>query len=267
MTGREKIRDLRNRLNITMQRVEDYSRQIAELENNEEFLVSTARLTQIENTDSIPSIFKLFSLSVVYRTHFIELLSAYGVDLERISKYQALLPLPQTTIASLSIYDEKRLISFPIRFDPAFKLDHTVLFSRMVEQWGEIPISLVQHLNVRKGLYGYIGSTDRTMYPLLRPGSFVQIDDRITTVMKGTYRSEFERPIYFLELRDGYACSWCEVQNTNFFLVPHPLSGAAIRIYQSRDVEVIGQVAGVAMRFRYQAPDTDAPRSLGQPQN
>jgi transcriptional regulator with XRE-family HTH domain len=266
MTGREKIKTLRNRLNITMREVEDYSRRIAELEENDEFLLSTARLTQIENTDSIPSIYKLFSLSVILRTHFIELLEGFGVDLEKISKYQALLPLPQTTVANLPVYNEQRLVTFPIRFDPAFTLNRTVLFSRIVQQWGEIPISLVQHLGIHTGLYGYIGSADRTMYPLLRPGSFVQIDDRYTGVAKAPWRSEFERPIYFVMLRDGYACSWCEVQNTDFYLVPHPLSGTATRRYETRDVEVIGQVAGIAMRIR-SSTDNESPKSLEQPRN
>jgi len=45
----------------------------------------------------------------------------------------------------------------------------------MVELWGEVPIALIQHLDIRHSQYGYVGLEDYTLYPLLRPGSFVQM--------------------------------------------------------------------------------------------
>ena len=88
------------------------------------------------------------------------------------------------------------------------------------------------------------------MYPLLRPGSFVQIDNQPTHMQAAEWRTEFDRPIYFVELRDGYACSWCEVRGSQLTLIPHPLSGCALRqfVYPS-EAEIIGQVTGVAMRL------------------
>ncbi len=65
---------------------------------------------------------------------------------------------------------------------------------------------------------------DYTLYPLLRPGSFVQIDPRMRRIQPSRWRTEFDRPIYFLELRNGYACGWCEVQGNELALLPHPLS-------------------------------------------
>ena len=250
MRNPEQLKELRNRLGITIRDVESQSRRIAEAEENEEFLISNAWLTQIENTQSVPSIFKLYTLSTIYRIKFTDLLSLYGIDLERISKHQALLPLPGTHLTELVVYDEERLVAFPVRFDPGFSAEKTNLLSRMVEIWGEVPIALIQHLDLRKSLHGYIGLADLSLYPLLRPGSFVQIDDRQTEVLKPPWRTEFERPIYFVELRNGYACSWCEVQGKNLFLVPHPLSGCTIRQYSyPNDAEIVGRVTGVAMRI------------------
>lgn len=88
------------------------------------------------------------------------------------------------------------------------------------------------------------------MYPLLRPGSFVQVDTQTRRSPATDWRTEFDRPIYFLELRDGYACSWCEVRGSQITLIPHPLSGCTIRQFAYPDeAELVGQVTAVAMRL------------------
>jgi len=84
---------------------------------------------------------------------------------------------------------------FPVRFDKSFSLEKTSLLARMVEVWGEVPIALIQKLGVRHCQYGYVGIQDYTLYPLLRPGSFVQIDSHPNRVGAGEWRTEFDRPI------------------------------------------------------------------------
>ena len=191
LTTAEQLRDVRNRLGITIRQVEEYSRRIAEVEGNEEFIISNAWITQIENRQAVPSIYKLYSLSTIYRIKFTDMLAVFGIDLEKISHHQTLLPLAETHLTQLTVYDEERPVSFPVRFDPGFSVEKTNLLSRMVEIWGEVPIALIQHLDLRNSLYGYIGLTDYSLYPILRPGSFVQIDDRQTKVHKPPWRSEF----------------------------------------------------------------------------
>ncbi len=264
----EQLKELRNRLGITTREVEVHSRKIAESEANEDYYVSNAWLTQIENKIAIPSIYKLYSLSVIYRVKFTDLLIFYGVDLDKIAKYQISMPLARTHLANLEVYDNDRSVSFPVRFDPGFKPDRTNLLSRIVEIWGEVPISLIQQLDFRHTSYGYIGLEDYTLYPLLRPGSFVQIDDRQRRVQKFTWHTEFERPIYFIELRTGYACSWCELQGAQLMLLPHPLSQCGVRQFAYPDeAEIVGRVTAVAMRivnFADSSP-ADSARLLKQP--
>lgn len=246
----DQLREIRNRLRVTTREVEDYSRRIAEAEGNDEFRISNAWLTQIENKDSIPGIYKLYSLSVIYRMKFSDLLLLYGIDLEKISKHQLATPLQNTHLVTLQVYDNDRAIAFPVRFDRGFRADQTNLISRLVEVWGEVPISLIQHLDIRHGQYGYIGLKDHTLFPLLRPGSFVQIDDRHTKIQLSHWRTEFDRPIYFIELRDGYACSWCELQGSTLTVVPHPLSNCPIRQFEyPAEAEIVGRVTAVAMRI------------------
>src|SRR5260370_32999031 len=88
------------------------------------------------------------------------------------------------------------------------------------------------------------------MYPLPRPGSFVQIDPDVKSPQAGIFRTEFDRPIYFLDLRNEYACSWCELYEGKLLLVPHPLSPAKHRLFPfPQEAEIIGQVTGVAMKI------------------
>jgi len=250
MTAGERLKHARLQLNLTTREVADRSQQIAESESNAEFLISNPWLTQVENSDSVPSIFKLYSLSSIYRIKFTDLLLLYGVDLQNLSRDQLAVPLPGTHLTNLEVYDQQRTVSFPIRFDRSFDIDNTNLLSRLVEVWGEVPIALIQHLDIRHGLYGYIGLQDMTLYPLLRPGSFVQIDPRMRKVQPMRWRTEFDRPIYFVELRDSYACAWCELQYGHLLLLPHPLSPCSVRrVAYGKDAEIVGQVTGVAMRL------------------
>src|SRR5437870_5088274 len=110
-----------------MREVEENSRKFASAEYNDEYIISNAWLTQIENSDVTPSIYKLFTLSVIYRTKFSDLLLFYGLDLNRIPQIQASYPLAQTHLAEIHLSDTDRTIQFPIRFDRGFSLDKTNL--------------------------------------------------------------------------------------------------------------------------------------------
>ncbi len=258
MRAGEQLRELRNRLSITTREVEEFSRAIAEDRQNEEFYISNAWLTQLENKNSIPSIFKLYSLSVIYRTRFSDLLKVFEIDLNDTSRYQLALPLENTHVVAFEEPEASQAVTFPVRFDKSFNLESTSLIARMVEVWGEVPVPLLQRLDVRHCQYGYVGTEDFTMFPLLRPGSFVQIENYPTRLHSSQWRSEFDRPIYFVELRDGYACAWCEMRGSQLTLIPHPLSGCTIRQFSyPSDAEIVGQVTGVAMRLVPPERDSD----------
>ena len=253
----EELKELRLRLGMTTRDVTDLSQKVVDSEGNEEFRVSNAWLSDIENSESIPSIYKLFTLGVVYHVKFGDLLQLYGIDVQKINKLQIEMPLRQTHLTPVEVFDEGGTVTFPIRFDQGFVRGKTNLLSRMVEIWGEVPIGVIRHLDVRHNMYGYIGLEDRTLYPLLRPGSFVQIDASIKKILPVKWQTEYERPIYFVELRDGYVCSWCELQGSQLILVPHPGSGCVIRQFKyEAEAEIVGRVTGLARRIV--APDEPA---------
>src|SRR5258707_11729759 len=177
------LRAIRRHLGISTRQVEKYSKQIVKAEGSAKFYISNAWLSQIEATGTVPSVQKLFSLSVIYRLNFVELLSLFGIDLERIGLHQLEIPLPKTHPAKLEVYNQDGAATFPVRFHEGFKVEKTTLLSRMVKIWGDVPISVIRHLDVRNSEYGYVGLRDHTMDPLVPPGSFVQIDNQVRELL------------------------------------------------------------------------------------
>lgn len=239
MPSGERLRELRLRSGITTRDVEEKSQLIAGAEGSPEFYISNAWLTKLENTDSIPSIHKLVSLSVIYHVAFSEILMLFGIDLGHIGTRQLEIASLKTHLVAAETGNSDRQLSLPARFEQRIDLSSTNLLSRMVEQWGDVPFSAIRHLSLRHNSYGFIGVQDFTLHPLLRPGSFVQIDPRFRRIQLSRWRTEFDRPIYFLEL-------------------PHPLSPCTTRRFAfPGEAEVVGRVTGIATRLVENHDDTD----------
>jgi len=246
--GGQRLRTLRETLGYRMRDVELASNQIAQRFESDEFAIPPSRLSDIETKGIIPSIFRLYSFAAIYRREYRELLSFYGLELDDISADIGF-GHPQkshVTEASSNITQ----VRMPTRLDPGFTLQKTTDLKRAIEQWGTVPMAYLEQFKDDRYTYGYIGSEDFTMYPLLPPGSFVQVDATKDKVGEGVWRSEFERPIYFVELRDGYTCCWCSIKRDSIVLQPHPLSPVSVRVLKyPQEAEVLGQVVGVAMHL------------------
>jgi len=244
----QNLRGVRERLGLTMRDVESASARIAQRHGNEEFLIGPSRLSDIETKGIIPSIYRLYALSIIYRRDLYEILGWYGIDMNESTADLALaLPPKSHRMESLQ---RAGVVQMPIRMDPSFDTRHTNNIGRMIEQWGPVPLAYLAQFVNHNFTYGYIGSEDFTMYPILPPGTFIQVDETRNKVVDGVWRSEYERPIYFVETRDGYTCCWCAAKRDNLILQPHPLSPVSVRVLrQPQDAEIIGQVVGIALRL------------------
>lgn len=255
LSAGKKLRELREQIGLTLRDVEVASIALADSRGIEEFVVNPSRLSDIETKGVIPSIYRLYVLSVIYRADFAELLKLYGIDLgATVADYAVCRP---SKTHRLDIVTGRGSAQVPVKFDPGFDIRRTGDLGRMIENWGVVPLQYLQELSKRNYTYAYIGTEDLTMYPLLLPGSFVQVDEERSRVEEGKWRSEFERPIYFVETREGHLCCWCSVRRGEIVLQSHPLSPVPPRILKHpQEAEVIGQVVGVAMRLvEWYAPD------------
>jgi transcriptional regulator with XRE-family HTH domain len=249
------LKEMRLRLQLGVREIQQMSSKIAAREHNRRFYISAARLAQIENDNAVPSQFKAFTLAAIYGISFYEILHRYGVDPDRAHDYRAAVKLSVTRPVTTDVVNMDARVSIPVRLDPSFKWERTQLVNRAVALWGEIPVAFLLQCNPRQHMYAYIGLEDDTMGPLLRPGALVMVDEDRRHVTEGRWKSEHERPIYFVELKDGYLCSWCSVYGSRLTIMPHPTSTAPIRTFSlTTEAEVIGQVVGVAMRLVPIAP-------------
>jgi transcriptional regulator with XRE-family HTH domain len=254
------LKALRVQLHLGMRDVQKLSSKIAARERNRRFYISAARLSQIESGDQVPSQFKIFALAAIYGLSYYEILSLYGVDPDRTHRYRSEFRLAVTHPVSSEVGNLDARVTIPVRLDPSFKWETTQLINRVVALWGEIPAAFLFECSPKHHTYAYIGIEDQTMYPLLRPGSLVMVDVERRQVVGGGWHSEYDRPIYLVELRDAYLCGWCQVWDSQISIIPHPTSGAAVKTFNvPTEAEVIGQVVGVAMRLVPQARTNQAP--------
>lgn len=246
----QRLRAYRERLGLSSRDVEARSQQIAEDRHNREYYLSHTWVTDIEKGQFTPSIYKLYSLSAIYQIPYTEVLSCFGLPIRELARYRGSFGAPKTHLVGGEPDFETETVSVPVQFKPEFQLDKTNLLARVVEKWDQIPVGFLQHLDLRKSVYGYIGLEDHTLDPLIRPGSLVQIDQSQRKISPETWKSEFDRPIYFVELRLGYVCSWCQMDGNHLMVIPHTLSRQNVRRFDyPSEAEIVGRVTGVAMRL------------------
>jgi transcriptional regulator with XRE-family HTH domain len=241
-----KLKELREGLGLTLRAVQTHSKSLAEKNQNYDFFISRAWLNSVENGEYTPGPCKLYTLGAIYHTHWTNLFAFYGLNLRDFERDQAMFAPPNTQLVPEdSSFGDSLVV--PMMQQGNLPLDKTNLISRLSEIWGTVPIRALQHLDLRNGVYGVIGASDFTMYPLLRPGSIVQIDENQTKPSQVKWKNEHDRPIYFIELRKEFICSWCEIQEGTLLAVPYPSPNSEIRKFaHPREAEVVGRVTSVA---------------------
>jgi len=259
------LRQIRDQLGLTMRDVESASARISALHGSEEYLIPPSRLSDIETKGVVPSVYRFYSLAAIYRRPMHDLLLMYGIDLGAVTADWSSSRPAKSHVAAFE--DEEAQCNVPVRFDPGFELHETTDLRRMIQSWGAVPFSFLNNLAGQKYTYAFIGTEDYTMYPLLQPGSFVQVDESKRRVLTRPWRSEYERPMYFVETREGFVCCWCSLRPNYLVLQPHPLSSTPVRMLKHpQEAEVIGQVVGVAMKIGdLQFPELLEPRAFARP--
>jgi transcriptional regulator with XRE-family HTH domain len=243
----QRLRRARERLNLKFRDVEQASQLIAERHRNPEFGVLISRLSDIENQGTLPSLYRLYSLCCIYRLDMKEVLGWYGVPIGSMAADAGMIQIEKTHGIQFSAEDSSEVL-LPISLDPGIDLRRTFFVSELVQRWGKLPLALLGNIDVKRFRYGFVGTEDWGMYPTILPGSLLVIDDTKRKIQTSGWRSLNERPIYFLEHRDGFYCRWCSVRDGIMSLISDPASEAPVLSFNfPGDIEVIGQVVGLAM--------------------
>ena len=238
-----RLRRVREHLGLTYRDVERSSYEIADKRGRPEFILHISRLADIENRNVVPGLHKLYALAVVYHLNPVDIFRWYEIPLDEFFTDGSMFPAPQTHLGA-----PPASLRVPLRFDPAFDPKRTAYLSRMVEQWGNFEGTLLREDGRHR--YGYIGLSDRRMLPILRPGSIVMVDVSVRRIEDIDWSTEYDRPLYFVEVREGYRCGWFHKDGSRLVMQPHPLSRCLPEWWQvPDDAEIVGRVIGVVTRL------------------
>lgn len=234
-----RLRQTREALGLTYRDVERASYQIAVNRGRPDFILHISRLADIENRDVVPSLHKLYSLAAILHLDPIEISSWYDAPFRQTFLDGASFPPPRTWLSSSP---PPSAVSLNLENTPA--TDETQLLTRRPAT--VVPMPQNDHPASGKHRYGYIGLSDRRMVPLLRPGSTVLINTSLRNIEDAEWSSEYDRPMYFVEIRNGYRCGWFQKDKSRLIMQPHVLSRCAPESWITPDeAEVVGQVVGV----------------------
>jgi transcriptional regulator with XRE-family HTH domain len=245
----QQLKRIREKLSLKYRDVAEASQRIAKQYGNPDFAIGLSRLADIENKGTVPSVYRLYSLGAIYGKELSRLLTIYGVNVSQMPADSLRLAFPRTRAAYFDP-DGRTAVEIPLHTENHVDLRATTYVSRQMHRWGKLPILLLQSLDLRNQRYAFIGTDDWSMHPMIRPGSFVQIDEAKRQIKRGTWAHDYERPIYFIEHRSGFRCGWCTVSGHWLIIQSHTASTVPPEIFKyPGDADVLGQVVGVAMRL------------------
>lgn len=133
---------------------------------------------------------------------------------------------------------DKRELTIVLQ-DPASATRH------LLGAWSDVPLLLMLDIDWDRGPLVLIGLSDRMMWPLLPPGSLLQLDPKVRAVASGSW-SEFERPVYLIEYRSRFFCCHAQRRGDTLRLISHAESQSppAISI-PFKEARVRGQVTPI----------------------
>lgn len=250
----QKLRRARERLGLKYRDVKEASQELAKAYSNNEFIIGLSRLADIETKGTVPSLFRAYSLCVIYKLNFNSVLRWYGINLEHLPADARHFGLLTTSIFDIDAPDRLQ-IEVPMKMAGDFDLRKTSFLGQQVETWGKLSMAMLGSMQVKKGRYAFLGTEDWSMWPLIPPGSFLQIDEARIKPSQDSWTSEYDRPIYFIEHREGFVCGWCSQRGEQLIVQSHPSYGGVPRIYKyPGEVDVVGQVTGIATRIGQAKP-------------
>ena len=241
----EVLRRLREEWGLTFRDVEKRSKLLADQWGDPDYAISHGYLHQVEETGSNVSARKLVSLAEIFSVSP-ESLFWHCIPEKHISMVPDPLGGPlNTTLLTEGRLAERAAVLLPDDFgtDPIPE-QTTVLESRAKNERGRY----------RRAI---IGTQDRTLYPLITPGTIIKVDTfRRSIETRKAWKDEFDRPCYLLYTRKGYICAWCDLDAKGKYLqivphfrgeVPDYLGPAMYPRLLLEEVEVVGRAIAKIM--------------------
>jgi transcriptional regulator with XRE-family HTH domain len=242
----KRLRAERERRGLSLRDVETLSESIADRRQSSDYKIARTSLADIENGKCAPSLHRLYTLSVVYGRDYDRMAVLCGVPVSEALTEHKTLALPHTYLIGPTPEVYKSTMQAAAKLREKLQAERTNLVPKMIETWDEVPLEL-QLMAGSEPLYGYVGMDDYTLYPLIRPGAFVRIDPRQKKIPSVGWHGDHDRPVFFVELRERYVCSWCEMLDGRLILVPSQQSNRRTQqVRYPAEATIVGRVTGIA---------------------
>jgi len=98
--------------------------------------------------------------------------------------------------------------------------DPTSAMQRLLTIWTEVPLLLMLDVDWTRGPLVLVGQADRMMWPLLPPGTLLQLDQSERTIAEGQW-GEFERPVYLIEYKNRFFCCHAQRRGDTLRIISH----------------------------------------------
>ena len=116
---------------------------------------------------------------------------------------------------------------------------------RLLMAWSNVPLLLMQEIDWERGPLVIIGFEDLMMWPLLPPGTLLQLDQNKRKVTDGNW-SEFARPVFLIEYEARFHCCHAQRRGDSLLLISHADSPhQPIRSVPYKKAKVRGQLTPI----------------------
>jgi len=256
MESGKRIRGLREERSLKPSDIERVTRTIADARGVPDFYISHSSMVDIE-AGSIPSIHKLFSLSLALKVPLEELLSTFGINSSEAPI--TITSPPPNHLATPSLSASEPPFRFQLNFNTQMGTDETTLLKAQSPHFAASAPALRDRFDPARYRYALIGSKDDSMADLLPPRSLLEIDTDQKTVETSGWRTLRDRPIYLVWHPHGHTCGWCQIEGKELMLIPHPLSRQRVRRFKlPSEATVIGRVINAWLPFDTVATEQQA---------
>ena len=82
----QRLRKIREEHGLTLNDVEKLSRCLAKKTQIMDYLITAGCVSQVENSNSLPSLYKLATLSFIYKLTLTEMFHIYGIDIPTVEE-------------------------------------------------------------------------------------------------------------------------------------------------------------------------------------
>lgn len=233
------IRDLREERSLKLSDIERLSRAITDSKGNDQYYISHASMLEIE-AGSIPSVYKIDSLSIMFKTPMPQMLMLFGIEPRETEESPRESAPKQTSLEPIDLTETD--VSFRLNFDSRVNPKETNLLPEKPEEWGLAPKTLIKRLQPGRFTYAFVGLEDDSMGEILPPGTLVEIDREQKVIQEFSWRTLRDRPIYLVWHDNGYSCCWCQQDRNEILLLPHPASRQRVLRFKLREATIIGRI-------------------------